>query len=104
MRTVGPPATWGLEAKTSRDLEVGVTREVEEGGEIKGIKGIEDIERMGEVEEVRMGQIRRRKSGAQNGRMSIGLLPSFSPRLMIEVVIQLTDEHATTSKLQNDKE
>ena len=37
----------------------------------------EGIEGTGEVEEVGVGSIRRKKSGAQNGRMSFRLPPHF---------------------------
>ena len=41
--------------------------------------------------------------GVQNGRMSIRLFPSSPSGLINQVVPQAIDEHATTSKLQNDK-
>lgn len=76
LRTVGAPITWRLEAETSRDLEVEVAREEDELREIKDIEGIEGV---GEVEEISMGPIRRKKSGVQNGCMSIRPLFHFYP-------------------------
>ena len=59
LRTVGAPANPGLEADTIRDLEV------------------EQLEGVGEVEEVGVDQTRRKTSDVQNGRMSIALPPQF---------------------------
>ena len=59
LRTVGAPATPGLEAETIRHQEV------------------EQLEGVGEVEEVEVGQSKRNKSDVQNGRMSYTLPPRF---------------------------
>lgn len=59
LRTVGAPANPGLEAETTRDLEV------------------EQLDGVGEAEEVGVGQTRRKKSDVPNGRMSITLPPQF---------------------------
>ncbi len=61
-------------APVNRDLEAEVTQEAGVAEEIEGIKGIEGT---GEVEEVGVGSIGRKKSGAQNGRMSFRLPPHF---------------------------
>ena len=59
LRTLGAPATPGLEAETIRHLEV------------------EQLKGVGVVEEVGVGQTERKKSDVQNGRMSITLPPRF---------------------------
>lgn len=58
-----------MELQRTRDREA-------EAGRIEGIKGIKGI---GEVGEVGPGSRERKKSGAQNGRMSIRLPPYLSP-------------------------
>lgn len=63
LRTTGVSAIREWEAEATRDLETEVAREAEDVEEIKG------IEEMGQVEELGWGPIRRKKSGAQNGRM-----------------------------------
>lgn len=83
-----------------RNLEVEAAREA---GEVEEIEGIEGIEGMGEVEAVGVGPTRRKKSDAQNGRMSTTLPPHFHSGLIHQAVLQLTKEHATTSELQNDR-
>ena len=59
LRTPEAPAIPGLEAETIRHLVV------------------EQLEVVGGVEEVGAGQTERKKSDAQNGRMSITLQPRF---------------------------
>ena len=58
-RTLGAPATPGLEAEATRHLEV------------------EQLEVVGASEEVGVGQTEGKKSDVQNGRMSITLAPGF---------------------------
>lgn len=66
LRTARVRTTRGLEAGIALNLEAEAAREA---GEAEAIEG------MGEVEEVGVGPNgRRKKPGAQNGRMSIRLL------------------------------
>ena len=100
LRTTGVPATRGREVEITRDLEVGAAREV---GEAKGIEGME------QGEEVGVGSIRRKKSGAQNGRMSIRLPPHFirtdySSRNPVDRRARNTERAAKRQKLDGKEE
>ena len=80
-----------------REARVPANRWVE--AEVEVAPRVSEVETEGTEE----GDISTKMSGVQNGRMSIVLYPSSPSGLINQVVPQAIDEHATTSKLQNDE-